>query len=310
MDHPTDIPASALTVLGIPFRRNEPLAPWTTFGVGGPADLWVEPRSFRELALILQLAGQEGIPWIVLGRGANALVADAGIRGMVIHLSGDFRRVVARPPLVFAGGGAPLGRAIWLGMEAGLGGWEKLLAVPSSIGGALLMNAGCYGQEIAEVLDRVLLMDVHGRIHRIEARDLAFGYRSSPLRGRGIVCWAAFNLRERSREIFQRSAHEVLDKRRANIPPGKSAGSVFKNPPGRKARDLLGACGLAGAAIGGAKISERHPNFILNTGSARASEILALILLAKDRVRKAQGVELEEEIRTLGFSLPAGSSVP
>jgi UDP-N-acetylmuramate dehydrogenase len=287
--------------LTLPFREGEPLARWTTFGVGGPADLWVEPRNFRELSRMLELAGKEGLPWVVLGRGANILAADEGFRGIVIHLSGDFRRVVLRPPFLFAGAGAALGRAVWLGMEAGLGGWEKLLAVPSSVGGALIMNAGCYGQEICEVLDWVLVTDFQGRTHHLPARELSFGYRSSPLRGMGVICWAGFKLEKAGRGNLQKTAREVVEKRRVNLPPGKSAGSVFKNPPGHKARELIGSCGLGGATSGGACISTRHPNFILNLGTASAGDILSLIGLAKTRVWKTLGIRLEEEVRTIGF---------
>ena len=293
-----------LSTLSIFFRAHEPLARWTTFGVGGPADVWVEPQNFRELAAVLRLAREEGAPTVVLGRGANVLVADAGFRGIVVHLRGGFRRVVLRPPFLFAGGAVPLGRAVWLGIEAGHGGWEKLMAVPSSIGGALIMNAGCYGQEISDVLDSVLIMDEGGRTRLLRARDLVFGYRSSPLRGLGIVCWAAFRLRPGSRMELLAAAREVAHKRRISLPSGRSAGSVFKNPPGRKAKELIGSCGLAGASMGGAAISPQHPNFILNLRHAAAGDILALMRAAKAAVWEHHGIRLEEEVRIIGFDAP------
>ena len=144
-----------------------------------------------------------------------------------------------------------------------------------------------------------------GRTRLLRARDLTFGYRSSPLRGLGIVCWAGFRLRQGSRREVQASAREVAHKRRTHLPAGMSAGSVFKNPPGQKAKELIGSCGLAGATAGGACISRQHPNFILNFRNASAGDILALIRAAKAAVWTHHGIRLEEEVRTVGFDAPA-----
>ena len=285
-------------------RTHEPLAPRTTFGVGGPADWWVEPEDFRRLSLLMRFLSNQGVPWVVMGRGANILISDEGYRGVVIHLSGRFRNVRVRPPHLFVGAAASLGRAAWVGIKTGLAGLEKMLAVPSSVGGALIMNAGCYGQEISQVLEWVLLMDPKGRTRLLRAADLAFGYRTSPLRDKGIVCFAGLCLNAQEEKVLLGRARDTVRKRQANLPPGKSAGSVFKNPPGFKARELIGACGLGGTVIGGAKISNQHPNFILNVDWASAGDILDLIRLAKGKVFEKHGVLLEEEVRYLGIEPP------
>lgn len=291
----------ALRRSGVPFVAGKPLSSATTFGVGGPADGWAEPGTVAQTREVLRACRGAGVPIAVVGKGANLLAADDGFRGLVIHLSGALAGLRLRGDRLTAGGGAVLRKASALTVRAGLTGMEKLAGIPSSVGGALAMNAGCYGQEIADVVEWVLASDWEGTLHRFKAGELTFGYRTSPLRGPYVVLYAGLRLKPAPPGAVKEDAIAILRRRRDTLPWGRSAGSVFKNPPGMKARELIARCGLAGTRIGGAWLHDRHSNTILNTGGAMAADIAALITLIQEKVEAETGIRLDPEVQRLGF---------
>jgi UDP-N-acetylmuramate dehydrogenase len=286
---------------GILLVKGKPLSSATTFGVGGPADGWVEPGSVAQVQAVLRACREAGVPVAVVGKGANQLAADEGFRGLIVHLSGALAQLRLHGGRLTAGGGAILRRASALTVRAGLTGMEKLAGIPSSVGGALAMNAGCYGQEIGDAVEWVLASDWEGNLRRFKRGELTFGYRTSPLRGPWLVLYAGLRLKPAPPGAVKEDALAILRRRRDTLPWGRSAGSVFKNPPGMKARELIARCGLAGTRIGGVWLHDKHTNTILNTGGATAADIAALISLIQEKVEAETGILLEPEVQRLGF---------
>jgi UDP-N-acetylmuramate dehydrogenase len=234
--------------------------------------------------------------------GSNVLVSDAGFPGVVVRLEGDFLRVDVREDLVSAGGGAALGAVCAAAARAGLSGLEPITGIPSSIGAAVRINAGAYGGEIFDVLTEVRLVSPGGGIRSARAEEIAHGYRWTRLiETKEIVAWARLKLRRASREEIDEKTRLVAEKRRGALPSEPNAGSVFRNPPGDYAGRLIEACGLKGSRRGGAVISPRHANVIVNEGGATAADVLALMLLARDTVRERFGITLAPEVECLGM---------
>jgi UDP-N-acetylmuramate dehydrogenase len=285
----------------VPLVAAKPLSTATTFGVGGPADGWAEPCTAAQVQALLRACQEASVPVAVVGKGANLLASDAGFRGLVLHLSGALKGLRLRGVRLTAGGGAVLRKASALTVRAGLAGLEKLAGIPSSIGGAIAMNAGCYGQEIGDVVEWVLASDWAGNLRRFRKEELPFGYRTSPLRGPWLILYAGLKLNPAPPESVKAEALAILRRRRETLPWGRSAGSVFKNPPGMKARELIARCGLAGTRVGGAWLHDRHTNTILNAGGATAADIAALMALIQEKVEAETGILLEPEVQRLGF---------
>lgn len=280
--------------------EREPLWKWTTLRAGGPADRLVFPESPEELAALM-----ERRPFI-LGGGSNLLVADAGIRGDVVCLAKGFARVeiverrggMAR---VYAGAGARLARLAAACYRAGLTGMEFAHGIPGLVGGALIMNAGTGEGEMKDVVELVTVMERGGAQRGIAADECGFAYRGSALAARGVVTGAFLRLREGERETIRQKMRRLQRARMAAQPLDlPSAGSVFKNPPGESAWRLIAQAGLRGARVGGAQVSEKHANFIVNTGGATAKDVVALMETIERRVEETSGVTLEREIRLAG----------
>lgn len=283
--------------------RGEPLARHTSYRVGGPADYFVVPEHTEGLKELLGFCGQQGVAVFLLGDGANVLVSDAGFRGVVISMSGGFGYVERlEGNRVRAGAGVPVRRLVRFCEERGLGGLEGLAGIPGTVGGALVMNAGAAHGEIGDRVHSVAALDSDFVERRFSREEIGFSYRAAPLLRGTVVLECVFELEEASREELGRVRRELLA-RRAQRQPLKypSCGSVFKRPPGRYAGALVEQAGLKGMRIGGAMISEKHAGFIVNLGDATARDIVALIRLAQVRVREKFGVELEPEVRFLGF---------
>jgi UDP-N-acetylmuramate dehydrogenase len=279
-----------------------PLAPRTTWRIGGPARYLCRVRTESALARVLAGAAQSSLPVAILGMGSNVLVADEGFPGVVLRLEGEFLEVRVEGSLVHAGGGAPLGGVCATAARAGLSGIEAISGIPSSVGGAVRINAGAYGGEIFDVLDRVRLVARSGAVREALAAEIRHGYRSSELVATGeIVSRAVLALRPASREAIEAKTREVSDRRRGALPSEPNAGSVFKNPEGDHAGRLIEACGLKGERRGGAEISRRHANVIVNTGGARAADVLDLMRLMRSAVRERFGVTLMPEVELLGL---------
>ena len=282
--------------------ENEPLARHTTWRIGGPARFFCRVRTEEGLARLLAAATQESRPLALLGMGSNILVADDGFPGYVLRLEGDFLKVTIEGELLAAGGGAALGGVCAAAARAGLSGIEAISGIPSSIGGAVRINAGAYGGEIFDVLETVRLVSRAGERRSAAAGEIAHGYRWSKLiETREIVSQAVLRLRPAPREEIATKTRTVADKRRGALPSEPNAGSVFKNPEGDYAGRLIEACGLKNESAGAARISERHANVIVNTGGARASDVLHLMTKMRDAVREKFGVTLMPEVELLGL---------
>jgi UDP-N-acetylmuramate dehydrogenase len=280
----------------------EPLSRYTTWRIGGPARWLCRVRTERGLAGALAAASESGLPLALLGMGSNILVADEGFPGYVLRLEGDFLKVGIEGARVTAGGGAALGGVCAAAARAGLSGIESITGIPSSIGGAVRINAGAYGGEIFDVLESVRLVSRSGELRSVPASDIPHGYRWSKLiETREIVSQAVLALQPALREQIEAKTRAVSEKRRGALPSEPNAGSVFKNPPGEFAGRLIEACGLKGERSAAAVVSQRHANVIVNTGGARASDVLVLMKRMRDAVREKFGVTLSPEVELLGL---------
>ena len=290
-------------------RAGEPMADHTTWRVGGPVDLLVEPADAAELRLCVELLRDAGIPWLPLGSGSNLLVRDGGIPGAVIGMR-YFRDVKLEPENnVVAGAGLPLMSLIRTATENGLSGLEQLSGIPGTVGGAIYMNAGAGDKDMAGVVQSVQVLTGNGE-KSLSRDELGFEYRRSRLRQNEIVFSARLQLGRGEPEDLQRIVKEKLrHRRRAQGVGAPSAGSVFKNPPGESAWKLIEKTGLQGRQVGGARISERHANFIVNAGQATASDILELIDLVRNEVFARSGILLEPEVRIIGIDSSTMQSV-
>lgn len=282
-------------------RAGESMADHTTWRVGGPVDLLVEPADIDELRLCVELLRDAGIPWMTLGSGSNLLVRDGGIPGAAIGMR-YFRDITFESAnTVVAGAGLPLMSLVRAAIENGLSGLEQLSGIPGTVGGAIYMNAGAGHKDMAGVVQSVQVLTGSGE--KLLCRDeLGFEYRRSGLRQNEIVLSARLQLGRGEPEELQRIVKEKLRHRRQAQGVGApSAGSVFKNPPGESAWKLIEKAGLRGRRVGGAKVSERHANFIINAGQATASDILELIDLVRNEVFASSGILLEPEVRIIGI---------
>lgn len=281
---------------------DEPLARHTTLQIGGPARWYCRVRTAEGLARVLRSASESGEPLALLGMGSNVLAADEGFPGWVVRLEGDFLGVRIDGDRVIAGGGAGLGGVCAASARAGLSGLEPISGIPSSMGGAVRINAGAYGGEIFDVLETVRLVSRRGDQRLAPAADIPHGYRWTKLCETGeIVAEATLRLRPAPREEIEQRTHLVTEKRRGALPGEPNAGSIFKNPPGDYAGRLVEACGLKGERRGNAAISTRHANVIVNPGGARAADVLALMRLMRDSVAEKFGVTLSPEVEFLGL---------
>jgi UDP-N-acetylmuramate dehydrogenase len=276
-----------------------PLARRTTLGIGGPARLLARCQRTGGVVAVVRACGDSGVPWLMLGEGANTLVPDEGVEAVVITLEGELARIERAGERLRAGGGASLARLVRQSIAAGLAGIECLGGIPSSVGGALAMNAGAHGQEILQVLAWAEVVEGDGSTRRLERSEVASGYRWSVL-GRGrAVTFAELALQPEVPKVLRERAREARQRRWQALPREPSAGSVFRNPPGEYAGRLLEAAGCRGLRRGGALVSERHANVIINAGGAKASEVRELIVEMAARVRLRFEIVLALELKVL-----------
>jgi len=278
---------------------NIDLFPFTTFRIGGRPLRYVMPADYEELASALSLCRQQDLPWRVLGGGSNLLIEDGTLPFVVIHMCAPgfqwMRRVDEHSFRV--GAGVRLGKLMSHAKRNGHGGLEFLAGIPGTVGGTLAGNAGAWGESVCDRVRRLWLADDKGKIAEVDARTLERSYRSLNV-GRRIITEAEFELEPRAPELITEMTRELRRKKASRHPVRqKSAGCVFKNPPACSAGELIDRCGLKGTRYGGAEISELHANFIVNTGEAHASDVLALVEMIKKEVRKEFKVELELELR-------------
>jgi UDP-N-acetylmuramate dehydrogenase len=304
--------AATLQARGIAVERNAPLAPLTTFRIGGPAALIARVTNTSELVviadLITALSPEQRPAVLVIGQGSNLLVSDAGIDGLVIRLdpSGfseiDFARVEDHRILVTAGGAVKLPVLARASVAESCTGLEWMVGVPGSVGGAVRMNAGGHGSDAAANLVRAHIISmVDGELGWVDAGDLDLGYRRSRLEAHHIVTHAEFGCGSGERADGERELTEIVRWRREHQPGGANCGSVFTNPPGDSAGRLIDAAGLKGARIGGAWVSDKHANFIQADPGATAADVLAVIDMVRRVVRDRNNIDLHPEVRMVGF---------
>ena len=286
-------------------REKAALAPYTTYGVGGPADLLIEARATEDLAALVRLAHAAGVPALVLGAGSNVLIADGGVRGLVI-LNRCVGYGIDDDGVLVAESGVDLRKVARATVEAGWAGLDWAIGVPGSVGGGVVGNAGAYGGCIADNLVWVDVALADGARALWGAEELAFGYRTSALKRvaepsrRPVVLQAAFQLERADPTELQERVQAIQAQRLARTPAGRCAGSVFKRTLHYPAGFLIEQAGLKGQRVGDAVVSDKHANFIMNQGQATAADIRALIVLVQREVKEKLGELLEPEIEFLG----------
>lgn len=292
----------------LPIEEDRILAPLTSWRIGGPARYFAEPEDARTLEECVRFAIERGLPVLALGGGSNLLVADAGYPGLVLRVGERTWRMEAagEEALLRAGARAPLATLARALAHDGWAGLEWAEGIPGTVGGAVVGNAGAYGGDFASVCHCVETWSIDRGWQERPAAALEFGYRRSRLSGQDptheFVLGPTVRLRRGDPEHLRARIREMAADRKARTPAGLSCGSVFRNPPGDAAGRLIEQAGLKGAVVGGAQISRQHANYILNTGGATAHDVRALIDRARHEVARQCGVELELEVRLVGFA--------
>ncbi|MEO0140983.1 MAG: UDP-N-acetylmuramate dehydrogenase [candidate division WOR-3 bacterium] len=280
----------------VDIKRDVILGPLTSFGIGGPAQFYAEPATPEELSECLDFAKANGLPVSVLSFGTDVLIADEGVPGLLISMR-RMKGISIDRGLLIAGSGEGLARVCLFSAELGLSGTEELYGIPGAIGGAVAKNAGAYGREMAEVVEWAEVMGYNGKVIQITKEELGMGYRTSRLPEIGILVRVALKLERGDPTKLRSTMYYYNEKRKRHQPIGqRSAGCVFKNPPGAHAAVLIEAAGLKGKRVGDAMVSPVHANFIVNVDQATARDVMELIEMIKARVRELHGVELETEI--------------
>ncbi len=299
--------AVAAAILGPLAERDVPLGPLTTYRVGGPADVFVRARSVDDLVAVAEAAERSQLEVLVIGRGSNMLVADSGFRGIAVSLVdlADVIDIDDGTAVVTASAGAALPVVARKTAAAGLSGFEWAVGVPGSIGGAVRMNAGGHGSDMAAALVDATVVDLAGATaaRLVPAAEIGLGFRHSELPDSVVVVSARLQLEHGDRATSEAAIAEIVSWRRAHQPGGQNAGSVFVNPvPGEvSAGALIDAAGLRGLRLGSAHVSEKHANFIQVDVGGSADDVQALMRVVRERVREASGYALRSEIRLVGF---------
>ncbi len=281
-----------------PAERCADMKKFTSFRIGGPAALLAQPRDGETLRAVLSLC--RDIPHEIIGNGTNLLVGDGGYQGVLIRIGSEFSTVRVEGKRIFARAGATLGAVAHAALEAGLSGMEPLSGIPGTVGGAVCMNAGAYGGEMADVIEEIACLCPDLSFAR--RKEHGFSYRHSDYQENGcIVTDAVFSLSEGDRTEIRKEM-ETLSLRRREKQPLQlpSAGSAFKRPPGGYAAQMIDEAGLRGFSVGGAAVSEKHAGFVVNTGGATARDVRTLLSAVQAKVLETHGVQLEPEIRFLG----------
>ena len=291
-------------MISMKIKQQEPMWKHTTWKIGGPADQWMQPESIEELQEALQLAQKEHLPWYVIGGGSNLLVSDDGIRGIVIQLGGSLAHWEIRNTCIYTEAGVPLPLLSRKAAENALSGLEFAAGIPGTVGGAIVMNAGAYQDQISNLVESVTYCDGNGNLHILSTEECEFAYRNSIFKRQKdkIIVSAVLRLQsgKRREDVFAQMKKNNMQRKEKQPVEYPSAGSIFKNPPGDTAGRLIECSGGKGLQHGGAMVSEKHGNFIVNTGTATCEDVLHLVDLVKQNVLEKTGILLEEEILLLG----------
>ena len=283
-------------------RTHVPLAPLTTFRVGGPAALYLEPEREEDLAIVSRAVGEAAIPFTVIGKGSNVLVSDEGYFGLVLRLGKGYRWAARDRDRIRGGAAMPLPALAGVALRHRLSGLEFGVAIPATLGGTVKMNAGAHDGQIGDIVHRIEIYRIaEARAVSILAEAAGFSYRRSLLPEDAIVTAATVALSPGAADAIRASMERARSWRKRTQPLAEpNCGSVFKNPPGRHAAAMIETAELKGTRVGGAVVSTKHANFIVAGPDATASDVLALIRLVRDRVRRSAGVELEPEVHLVG----------
>ncbi len=283
-------------------RFNVTLAPYTTFKIGGKAWALCEVMNLKELKDLLIYLTQEQIPYFVLGKGSNVLVSDSGFKGVAIRLRGEFEKLDSKDGILTAGAGVNISYLLRYCIKNGLSGLEFLAGIPGTVGGAVFMNAGAFGGEVLDKVEKLMIVNPFGEVILKEKKELEFSYRRTRIdKGAVIVnVWFSMKLYNR-KEIKKRISFYIKLKKQSQPINCLSAGCIFKNPKEDYAGALIEKAGLKGRRIGDAEVSELHANFIINKGNSSASDVMRLIKIIKDKIKDKDGIELEPEIQFIGF---------
>jgi UDP-N-acetylmuramate dehydrogenase len=290
--------------LGERARENEPLAPYTSMRVGGPADLLTVCKTTAEVVDAVQASRRYQVPWLVLGGGCNVLIADGGVRGMVV-VNRASQVSISADGTVSAEAGAAIAALAQETAREGMAGLEWAAGLPGTVGGAVVGNAGAFGGDVASVLTNATILENDGVVVEHPATWLELTYRGSKIKRsakteRAVVLAAKLSLTPGDPEVLADRVAEILKWRKTRHPSGATMGSTFKNPPDGHAGKVIEQAGLKGYQVGGIRISEQHGNFLINTGNATAADVMDAICHVQDQVKEKLGVELELEVEMLG----------
>ncbi len=282
--------------------QDEPLAKHTTMKIGGPADILVEPNSIEDLKKTVQIVKESGLPWTAIGRGSNLLVMDEGIEGVVIKLSKGMDHLEENGEEITVGGGYSLVKLSTIMSRKGMAGLEFASGIPGSVGGAVYMNAGAHGSDMSQILKKAHILFEDGSMEWLTCEEMEFSYRTSILQKKpGICLEAILQLEQGDRESITEVMQKNKDYRKETQPWNHPCcGSVFRNPLPNYAGQLIESSGLKGHTIGGAQISDMHANFIVNTGDAKAKDVLDLIELVKKTIKEKHNIDMETEVEMIG----------
>jgi UDP-N-acetylmuramate dehydrogenase len=288
--------------------RDATLKDMVWFRAGGAAEVLFRPADVEDLAMFLAVRSCD-MPVHVVGVGSNLLIRDGGVPGTVVRLPASFGRIEAEGRRIRAGAAALDAHVARVAADAGIAGLEFLRGVPGTIGGALRMNAGCYGREIADIFVEATALDDQGNTVVLTPADMGFSYRKTAARDDLIFVEAVFEGAPDAADAIKARMEELAANREASQPiRAKTGGSTFKNPPGQKAWELIDRAGCRGLTLGAAQVSEKHCNFLINTGDASGADIEALGEEVRRRVRETQGIALEWEIKRIGLPLAGGGA--
>lgn len=284
-------------------RLQEPMAGHTTFRIGGPADCFVQLENEEQLRKVQRYLGLTGLPFFVLGNGSNLLVSDEGYRGVILQIGQKMSDIAVQGRRIFARAGASMARVAHTAMEHGLTGLEFASGIPGTVGGGVVMNAGAYGGEMSQVVEQVNVVSGEGETMELQNSTMEFGYRTSVIRHSSFtVTEVVFCLEPGDREEIREKMGMLAVRRREKQPlEYASAGSTFKRPEGHFAGRLIMEAGLRGFQIGGARVSDKHCGFVINTGNATAGDVREVVREIQVRVRERFHVDLEPEIVFLGW---------
>lgn len=287
---------------GLIIKKNEPMNKYTTYGIGGEAKFFVIPQSKQSLLDLISYLNKNKLKYFILGSGSNLLVNDKGFDGVVVSIKRSLETIKIENSKLYVECGAMLGTIVKECIKNNLSGIENLVGVPGTLGGALVMNAGAWGGEISDKLQSVEIIDNQNELKILQRKDIDFSYRLSSFNSNEVLISATFNLEKKDKEQIEKKYQLAREGRKSSQPTNvRSAGSVFKNPPGNSAGKLIELCGLKGYRIGGAIISEKHANFFINEKDSSASDMMHLIRYAQKEVFKKFNIKLETEIKFLGF---------